>query len=105
MAKSKFYALIHPGAPKGVLRDKPRRRAQDKRAISAYGYVVVFFPKITGIGKAEMSWCSTERTLSQTPEAAIAKKMDGIAKGEKWETYHDAGWRVRRVRLTDLGDA
>jgi hypothetical protein len=35
----------------------------------------------------------------------IAKFLDGIKKDEKWETYADAGYRVRKVRIDDRGDA
>ena len=103
----KFYALVHPGGPRGgviaTAKRPMRRRKQDRRAKAFDGYAVIFFPKITNLGKARISqmvW----NTLAQTPEAAISKFMDGM-KGETWETYHDAGHRVRKVRLSDLGDA
>lgn len=110
MSESKYYKLwelTHPGGPKGLInrRQKPKERKQDNRATSCEGYAVIFFPKITGIGKANMWMWRTVETVSQTPEAAIIKFMDKIKKGEKWETYYDAGHRVRKVRLVDLGDA
>ena len=101
----KFYALVHAGGPGGVLRRKPRMRKQDKRAQSAEMYAVVFFPKITGIGKAMIWPNDIAQTLANTPETAIARFMDKIAKSETWETYHDAGHRVRKVKVMDLGDA
>lgn len=101
---SKFYQLVHPGGPGGFMMKKPRIRKQDKRFKSAEFYAVVFFPKITGIGKASASWPKTINSLSNSPQAAIAKFLDGIKKGETWETYEDAGHRVRRVKIMDLGE-
>ena len=106
MAKEQtFYELIHPGGPGGIVTRKPRRRIQDKRAKSVEGYAVVFFPKITGIGKAHIGWGGIPRALAQTPEAAIVKFMDGIARNEKWPTYQHAGHRVRKIKILDMGDA
>ena len=102
---SKFYALVHPGAPKGIMTRKPRMKKQDRRAKSGEMYAVIFFPKITGLGKAQVNFYGLEGTLSQSPKAAIAKFMDRIKQGETWKTYSDAGHRVRRVRIVDLGDA
>ena len=100
---NKFYKLIHPGAPYGLLLRKPRARKQARRAKSAEMFAVIFFPKITGIMNAQVGFYNLR--LSQTPEAARVKFMDDIKKGEKWATYADAGHRVRRVRIIDLGDA
>lgn len=102
---SKFYQLVHPGGPGGLLTTKPKLRKQDKRAKSKEGYAVVFFPKITQLGAAAIWHREVAETFSQSAEAAQAKFMDGIKQGETWETYHDAGHRVRRVRVIDLGDA
>lgn len=104
----KFYVLVHPGAPGGVTYNPPKPQAQDRRAKSAEMYVVAFFPKIKLGGKrwrAEIGFYNLRESLSQTPETAIAKYMDHIAKGEKWETYAHAGHRVRKIRIVDLGDA
>ena len=101
----KFYALIHPGGPGGAVSRKPRMRKQDKRAKSAEFYAVVFFPKITGIGPAGICHYDINTTISLSPEAAKAKFMDRITKGQKWETYADAGHRIRKVKVLDLGDA
>lgn len=103
--EGKYYALIHPGGMGGVVRGKPEMREQDKEAAPAEGYAVVFFPKISGIGPASLDWPRIGATLARTPEAAIAKFMDGVAEGQTWETYYDGGNRVRRVRVVDLGDA
>jgi hypothetical protein len=107
MSKHKFFQLVHPGAPRGIVRSRSglKMRKQDRRAKSDEMYAVVFFPKITGIGKAQIGFYSLRDTLSATPEAAKARFMDGIARGEKWETYHDAGHRIRRVKVIDMGDA
>ena len=102
---SKFYELVHPGGPRGYVLKKPRRQKQDKKFEPGTFYAVIFFPKITGIGKASANWPRVMETLSQSPEAAISKFMDGIKQGETWETYQDAGHRVRQVKISDLGDA
>lgn len=101
----KYYRLCHPGGPGGIMLEKPELREQDKEAQSAEGYAVVFFPKISRLSPATMNWPRVSETISQTPEAAIVKFMDGLAKSCTWERYHDAGHRVRKVRLVDLGDA
>lgn len=88
----------------GALLTKPTRRKQDRRAKPLDGYAVVFFPKINGIGPASIWHSSSVETISQTPATAIAKHMDGILKGETWATYQRAGWRVRKIRITDLGE-
>lgn len=101
----KFWALVHPGGPRGIVHKEPKMQEQDQFALPTEGYAVAFFPKIDCLGPAMLSWPRVEQTFSQTPEAAIAKFMDGIVKGEKWETYQEAGHRVRRLCVTDLGDA
>ena len=103
---TKFYALIHPGGPGGLVAGKPRmKKKQDRRAKSLEAYVAVFFPKITGIGPATVWGHNVADRAAQTPEAAKVKYLDGLAKGETWETYADAGWRIRRIKIVDLGDA
>ena len=101
----KFWALVHPGAARGIVTEEPKFKEQDAEAAPMDGYAVVFFPKITVVGNASLDYPRVKDTLSQTPEAAIAKFMDELAKSCKWETYHDAGHRVRKVRIIDLGDA
>lgn len=106
MKKPKFYSLDSKRhGVGGVITTKPRRRAQDKRAKAESYFAVVFFPKIEGIGRARLSYHRVLSTLSGSAEAAKMKFMDGIARGEKWETYARAGHRVRRIKLSDLGDA
>lgn len=103
MSETKFYELVHPGGPSGVVLKKPRMKKQAKHFKSGEFYAAVFFPKITGIGDALLGWRLME-TLSHTPEAAKAKYMDRIVKSETWETYEDAGWKIRKVKVSDLGD-
>lgn len=103
--EQKFYELIHPGSVRGLVLRKPRMRKQDRRFKSSEYYAVVFFPKITGLGKADAGWPNTAETLSRSPEAAKAKFMDHIAKSETWGTYEHAGHKIRRVKIVDLGDA
>ncbi len=100
----KFYELVHPGGPSGIVPWKPRMRKQDKRAKPAEMYAVVFFPKITSIGPAQVDFYGVRTTLANSAEAAKTLFMDRIAKGEKWKTYHEAGHRIRKIRISDLGD-
>jgi hypothetical protein len=102
--QNRFWQLVHPGAPRGLVCKEPEFREQDAEALPVEGYAVIFFPKISGLGRATMAFYSAERTFSQTPEAAITKFLDGLSKGQTWETYADAGHKVRRVKMIDLGD-
>ncbi len=104
-ADKRFYALIHPGGPGGLVLEKPEMREQDEKFESDDFYAVVFFPKITGIGNACLHYTALTETLANSPEAARVKFMDRIAKKEKWETYVDAGHKIRRIQIIDLGDA
>lgn len=88
----------------GAVRGPLKYREQDKRATSDAGYAVVFFPRIKGIGRAHLHMYLRE-TLSHSPQAAVTKFMDRIARSETWATYFKAGHRVRKIKLTDLGDA
>lgn len=89
----------------GVTFTNPKPRKQDRRAISSEGYAVIFFPKVYGIGKADVDMFGLDRSLSSSPEAARVKFLDGLAKGERWSSYEKAGHRVRKVRIMDMGDA
>ena len=102
--EAKYFELIHPGAPRGIVTRKPRLKKQDKRFKPGEFYAVVFFPKITGLGPATAKFPSLMETLAQSPEAAITKFLDKIAQSQTWETYYDAGHRVRKVKVMDLGD-
>ena len=103
---AKFYQLVHPGGFTGLLTRKPRmKKGQDRRAKSLEAYVAVFFPKITGLGPATVWGHDVSARIAQTPEAAKVKYMDGLAKTETWETYADAGWRIRKIKIVDLGEA
>lgn len=88
----------------GVIKGPLRYRKQDKRARSDTGYAVVFFPRIKGIGRAHIHMYVRE-TLSYSPEAAISRFMDKIARSDTWATYFKAGHRVRKLKVLDLGDA
>jgi hypothetical protein len=89
----------------GLIRGKIKYRAQDKRAEPGEFYAVVFFPRIHGIGNASLRFISHMETLSQSPAAAKAKYLDRLAPGQKWADFVRAGHRIRKIRLTDLGDA
>lgn len=78
-------------------------REQDEKAKPFCGFAVVFFPRIVGIKGSYL--VGSVETVSQTPEAAIAKFMDRIKVGELWETYNNAGWLVRRIKISDEGPA
>lgn len=103
----KFYALIHPGAPGGVVTKEPEMREQDAEFEPSDYYAVVFFPKITGIGKAQVWFHQIAPTISCSPEAAKAKFMDrpkSVKEALSWEQYEEAGWKIRKIRISDLGD-
>lgn len=89
----------------GATYTKPKRRKQDRRAKSCEGYAVIFFPKITGLWRARVDMMSLAETFSQSPNAAKVKFLDSIAKGCTWAEYARAGHRIRKVRITDMGDA
>lgn len=109
-----FFIMKHTGAPGGVVIKRPgmkpmRLRKQDRRALPYEAYAVVFFPKITNFMKARIGFYGLAETLAKTPEAAIVKFIDRIGGDEpdkkKWKHYHQAGHRVRKIKITDLGDA
>jgi hypothetical protein len=89
----------------GIISGFIREKKQDKKARATELYMVVFFPKITRLGPAQIWHSKAVDTLSQSPEAAKVKFMDHMAPGQKWRDYEQAGWRIRKVRINDLGDA
>lgn len=89
----------------GLLIGGVKPRKQDRRALAGEGYAVVFFPKYTKLGKAHLHFFGIDRSFSRSPEAAISKFMDGIARSETWKQMARAGHRVRKVKIIDLGDA
>lgn len=108
--KTKWYKLDpkkHGVA--GLSRFPAPRKKEDKRATSWEGYGVVFFPQYKIGFNAAVGFHGTEKTLSQTAEAARVRFADGIGgKGspdEKWKTYHHAGHRVRKIKIIDMGPA
>lgn len=111
MAKKKYYGIRSKYGVGGVVLGKPVRVAQDKRAKPGHGYAAVFFPKIKQIGPACIWTRTLVETFSQTKAAAIVKYVDGVGrrKGESkaavWEQYHRAGWRIRKVKITDMGES
>lgn len=105
MTDTKYYKLIHPGGMGGVIVGKPSiKKKQDKRAKPLYMYLAVFFPKITKIGPASIYGHDATFRMASTPKAAIMKFMDGGPKKEKWKTYQDAGWKIRKIKIMDQGD-
>jgi hypothetical protein len=102
----KFYPLSHKKhGVGGITLTKPAPRKQDRRARPGEYYSVVFFPKFKGLWPAAIHHYDVNGTISQSPEAARIKFMDRIAKGETWAKYSKAGWRIRKIKIVDLGDA
>lgn len=98
----KFYTLNHKKhGIGGVSSIKPTQRKQDRRAKTSVRYAMVFFPKIDGIGPATLDW---DVLLTMRPESAPVVFMDRIAPSEQLKTYKAAGWRLRKIKLTDMGD-
>ena len=89
----------------GLIHGDIKWREQDKEAEAHDYYVVVFFPKINLSFKATLKGWHFVDTLSCSREAAVMKFLDNKPEGETWATYETAGWRVRKVHVTDLGDA
>lgn len=110
MAKRKFYVIRNKRGVGGVSLTKPSPVKQASRFAPECFYAVVFFPKIKGIGGPVLYKGTVAETISITKKAAIAKFMDRgnidkpKPKREIWSTYVAAGWKVRRIRITDLGD-
>lgn len=104
-ATPKLYALdVKKHGVGGLLRHPPRYRKQDKRAKSFECFAVVFFPRVRGLWRAAIYQDVFDK-LAQTPAAARAKFLDGLAPLQSWRQYHRAGHRIRRIKITDLGDA
>ena len=102
----KMYPLDHKKHGVGGLTFvKPTRQKQDRRALPGEGYAVIFFPRIRGIGKAQVHFFGLDRSLSNTASAARVKFMDSIKAGEKWARYAKAGHKIRKVKIIDMGDA
>lgn len=89
----------------GLIKGPIKLRKQDRRASPGEFYIAAFFPKVHGVGKATLGWHSNYETLSKSPAAAKVKFIDRMAKGESWTEYEKAGWRIRKVKISDMGDA
>jgi hypothetical protein len=84
---------------------QPARKT--KRAKPLEGYVVAFFMR-PEVGKQEPIILShvIRETLSTTPQMARLKWCDNVHQGQReWKKYQRAGHRIRKIRITDLGDA
>lgn len=102
--RTRFYSLDHKKhGVGGVSTVKPTKRKQDRRALSSVRYAMVFFPKVHGIGVATLGW---DTPLVHRRETAPVVFMDGIGvrEGETLKQYEDAGWRLRKIKIVDLGD-
>jgi hypothetical protein len=99
----KFYKLdAKKHGMGGLITTPPTRRKQDRRARPLEGYTVAFFPKINGIGPAYIH--HHDFLISKTPKAAITKYMDRLAPTCTWAQMSAAGWKVRKIKVMDLGD-
>lgn len=101
----KYYQLLPASGIGGVMIKKPKLRKQDAKFVPGVYYAVVWFPKLDCIGRAYGSFNAIHETLAQSPEAAVTRYLDRIHPSNTWENAHAAGNRVRRVKITDLGDA
>ena len=99
-----FTEMVHPGAPTGLIGGCLQMREQDEIFEPAEYYAVVFFPRVDFLGPATAKWPSVLDTISNSPEASITKFMDRIVKSESWESYAEAGHKVRKILISDLGD-
>ena len=86
----------------GLVKGRLRERKQDRRAKPLEMYAVAWFPKYTRLGPARLTHWQAIPSMAHTPELAIAKFLDGTP--NKWDSLYEAGWRVRRVKLSDIGD-
>lgn len=105
--KDGLWGIHDPKGIGGVVRSKyrPKLRKQDKEFEAIDLYAVVFFPRLDHLGPATPYFHDLNNKLAQTPEAAIAKFMDGMAPGQNWEDYKRAGHKVRKIRISDGGPA
>lgn len=104
MTKKVYYELdADKHGVGGIITVEPKPREQDLTFRPNEFHAVVFFPKIEGIGPAEVRKHTLVETLSNSPEAAISKFMDNIREGATWEQYVEAGWKVRKILVSDGG--
>lgn len=89
----------------GMIRGEIKWREQDKVAEPHEYFAVVFFPKIDLSFKASLEGLRLQDTISNSSVAAVTKFIDGMRSGGTWEKYENSGWRIRRILVTDLGDA
>ena len=100
------YWVFYPDGTgiSGVTFKPPKMRPQHKRAKPVKGYAVVFFPKVSTLPTTEIWGRDIRETFAATPNAAKVKFMDRLSKSCKWKQYHEAGHRIRKVKIIDLGD-
>ena len=106
----KLYGLDHKKhGIGGVVTGYPKKRKEDKLATHLEGYAVVFFPQYKLNFRASIWDQNILETLSKTPETAIVKFCDRIGGKktlkQKWKQYSEAGHRVRKVKIIDMGKA
>ena len=79
-------------------------REQDAEFPAEEMYCVVFFPRVAGMPTA-VSPYMLQSTAASTPEKAKMLFVGGLGGDAGWDEYAEAGWKVRKVRVIDLGDA
>ena len=79
-------------------------REQDAEFPAEEMYCVVFFPRVSGMPTA-VSPYMLQSTAASTPEKAKMLFVGGLGGDAGWDEYAEAGWKVRKVRVIDLGDA
>lgn len=103
---SEYHVLHDPCGIGGVfVNENPRRQRQATEFEPREFYACVFFPKYTNLGPAAPLKHTLVETLSTSREAAIIKFMDRGITGETWKQYQNAGWKVRKIKVSDLGPA
>jgi hypothetical protein len=102
----RFFELVHPASGiKGLVWGRPHLREQDVEAQPGECYACIFFPKVDKLGPARVTLHDIRATASRTAEGALARFKDNHVNDEHpWESYVDAGWKVRKIRLVDAGD-
>lgn len=80
-------------------------REQEKEFPPEEMYCVVFFPRVSGMPTVVIYPYMLQSTAASTPEKAKMLFVGGLGGDAGWDQYAEAGWKVRKVRVVDLGDA
>lgn len=102
-SETKFYSYRSKRGISGVFTSPPRLRKQDGRARPLVMFACVFFPRLKQLPPASIYGHDVNHRMAHSAKAAILKFMDGKPKTDTWAQYVRAGWKVRRVKLIDMG--